>query len=831
MTIRQQSFSEANITVSNKAIQPNANTQAGSDPGPSGPLPGPDFEALAEHSPVGIWQVDIDGNTVYGNPALCALLGAPSLRELSGQNFRRFFTPENIAKIETQLALRWQGISGNYEVELTTAQGERRAVIIAGTPVVDPDGSVVGTIGTLIDISERKQTEEALRASEARSAILSKVVEQSSSSVVVTDIAGTIEYVNPAFCERTGYTAQEALGKNPRILKSGATTTEEYAGLWATIAAGNTWTGEFKNQTKQGEFFQEKARIFPIRDDQGQITHYAAVKDDVTQLKQAEEAERDQRALAQALSETILLLGTTDNNEMMLDQILDNLRQVVPCDLAAMTLIEDGAVKVAITRGLDGPGLTDWLAQMTFSIERSEGVEQARRTALAAQKFVTQLNKHEDAPEIINNFETYLGAPIHLKGKLIGYMHLFSLPARAFTEQDGERLINFSNQMAAALHNAELYRELENYSSLLEEAVEKRTREITVVKDRVEAILNNSPDAILLLDINCKIDAVNPAFTELSGLEIEAIYGKALTKTLDVSQPSQLQEALDAVLAALKPRRFETALMFQPDRVYDMDIILAPITTNHGMRGVVCSLRDISALKEVERLKDAFVSNVSHELRTPITGLKLNHRLLTMDPAGHDKYMDRLGREIDRLNMLIEDLLRLSRLDQGRMELHLRSMDLRDVVEQLASDRAAIAAEKELTLIAIPRGQPISAQVDEGLLGQALSVLLTNAINYTPAGGSIEVSVVDRQQGGQQWGGIRVADSGPGIEAEEIPQLFTRFYRGKAGRDTQVPGTGLGLAIASEIVTLHQGEIEVIGRAPGRGGAIFTLWIPVDSDG
>jgi len=132
------------------------------------------------------------------------------------------------------------------------------------------------------EIAARKVAEKELRK-------LSRAVEQSPASIAITDLQGNIEYVNPAFCRMTGYTAEELLGNNPRVLKTGVTTAEEYRILWNTITGGGVWTGEFCNKRKNGELYWEKACIAPITDNEGAIKQFVAIKEDITALKQAEE--------------------------------------------------------------------------------------------------------------------------------------------------------------------------------------------------------------------------------------------------------------------------------------------------------------------------------------------------------------------------------------------------------------------------------------------------------------------------------------------------------------------------------------------------------------
>src|SRR6185369_17833475 len=145
-------------------------------------------------------------------------------------------------------------------------------------PFYDKKGKASGLVGTFTDISERRAMEEQLRN-------LSRAVEQSPVSIVITDTAGIIEYVNPRFCQVTGFTAEEVIGQNPRILASGELKPETYGELWQTIASGREWQGEFHNRKKNGEEFWELALISPLTDKNGLITHYLGVKEDITARK------------------------------------------------------------------------------------------------------------------------------------------------------------------------------------------------------------------------------------------------------------------------------------------------------------------------------------------------------------------------------------------------------------------------------------------------------------------------------------------------------------------------------------------------------------------
>ncbi len=228
----------------------------------------------------------------------------------------------------------------------------------------------------------------------------------------------------------------------------------------------------------------------------------------------------------------------------------------------------------------------------------------------------------------------------------------------------------------------------------------------------------------------------------------------------------------------------------------------------------------------LSRMKDEFVSNVSHELRTPITSLKLRCTLIEKHPEQLEKHLGTVKREVDRLGQTIEDLLQLSRIDQSRTDLSKSPIDLNLLIEHYVHDRLSIAHEKKLQLDFSRADNLPTVKADSGLLGQVVSILLTNAINYTPGGGQITVSTHTQRFDDQTWTGFSVSDTGPGIPPEDQARLFTRFFRGAAVRKVGVPGTGLGLSIAKEIMNRHQGRIEVESDGISGHGTTFRVWIP-----
>ncbi len=210
------------------------------------------------------------------NPAALRMIGA-SREQVVGQICHKYVCPAEIGACPVKNL--GQQVD-NSERTLLTADGRTVPILKTVTPIV-LDGRR-HFLEAFVDISERKRAEEALRK-------LSRAVEQSSAVVVITNAKGDIEYVNPKFTQVTGYTPDEVLGQNPRLLKSGEMPAETYRQLWETITAGGDWYGEFHNRKKSGESYWEQASISPIRDDKGVITHFVAVKEDVTERRRARE--------------------------------------------------------------------------------------------------------------------------------------------------------------------------------------------------------------------------------------------------------------------------------------------------------------------------------------------------------------------------------------------------------------------------------------------------------------------------------------------------------------------------------------------------------------
>lgn len=239
------------------------------------------YRALIENVEDGVVSVGPAGVVDYASPAAARLVGMTP-QQIVGLHFETFVHPDDRSRVEASFARSMRGSAEVTFLRLLGANGTAR-LVRTSSRLLAQDGQPLGVLGVVTDLTDRREAEERLRQ-------LSRAVEASSSVVVITDRSGLITYVNPKFTEVTGYRAEEVLGQNPRILKSGEMPEDVYREMWETIAAAGEWRGEFHNRRKDGSSYWESASISAVHDDAGEITHFVAVKDDITARKVAEQA-------------------------------------------------------------------------------------------------------------------------------------------------------------------------------------------------------------------------------------------------------------------------------------------------------------------------------------------------------------------------------------------------------------------------------------------------------------------------------------------------------------------------------------------------------------
>jgi PAS domain S-box-containing protein len=360
----------------------------------------------------------------------------------------------------------------------------------------------------------------------------------------------------------------------------------------------------------------------------------------------------------------------------------------------------------------------------------------------------------------------------------------------------------------------------------------KLEEELEAERDRLDAMLTHVGDGVMLTDADRKIQFVNPAWEQLNGYTAEEVLGRDPSILQSGKHGDEFYEQLHTEIYNGEVWEGEVLNQRKDGSTYDGALTITPVKDQSGeIINFVSVLHDISALKEVDRLKTQFVSDVSHELRTPLTNIRLYLDLLkrVKDEEKVTRYLETLSRESNRLANLIDDLLSLSRLDVGEMPLRKSNVDINHLLDSLAEDRKSLASRKGLQIQLEMQDSLPPLLGDERLLGQIFTNLLTNAMNYSLEGGEITLRTRHLRVEEQDWVIAEVEDTGIGIPQNEQVEIFQRFFRGEASRRTGAPGTGLGLAICQEIAKRHGGHIHVTSEGVPGKGTQFSVWLPAAS--
>jgi PAS domain S-box-containing protein len=519
------------------------------------------------------------------------------------------------------------------------------------------------------------------------------------------------------------------------------------------------------------------------------------------------QSEHNQRQLAEALVQAGITLNSSLDLNEVLNQILEQTIQVVACKSVNLMLVEGKNVRVVrhldhrdpmeikrVVTGLEMPLSLPTLQQM---LETGQPLLIANTSQSALWQDVGQTSW----------IRSYAAAPLQVRGQVIGFLNINSDQPDFFTEETTHSLLAFATTASTAIQNARLYRDLQAHNVELEERVQERTAELRAAKDKIERILLSVPDAVFVLDDNHHVIQANPAGENLLVM--------ASDEKIEIFSKGFLEQLSNGNIPA------EKGILEIGGNAYQA--LASPLPGADESHELVVVFRDVTRFQELDRMKTQFVSDVSHELRTPLTNQTIYLDLLknTKDLTRRKKYLDILERETSRLTDLIEDLLMISRLEADRVQIKLEAVDLNTLMQDLVFDRLSLAQKRRLELTFQPGADLPPLLTDPRLLIQVISNLLTNALNYTPEGGAIQLRTSLQETETTCWQSITIEDSGYGIQPEETQRIFERFFRGSASKLSDAPGTGLGLAISKEILQRMGGKITLISE-PGQGSS-FTV--------
>ncbi|MGF9963456.1 two-component system histidine kinase PnpS [Bacillus rhizoplanae] len=375
-----------------------------------------------------------------------------------------------------------------------------------------------------------------------------------------------------------------------------------------------------------------------------------------------------------------------------------------------------------------------------------------------------------------------------------------------------ESVTKVAIELAKGNYKARAYESHSDETGMLSKAInilarnlQEMTLEQEMQQDRLHTLIENMGSGMILIDSRGHVSLVNRSYKEIFHVTDEEylhrLYYEAFTH-------KEIVELVEEIFMTEVKVRKQMLLPLEIERKH-FEVYGAPIIgTNHEWKGIVLVFHDITELKKLEQMRKDFLANVSHELKTPITSIKGFSETLLDGAMENQQFLEHflhiILKESDRMQMLIEDLLDLSKIEQQGFRLDMGVVDLKGLLEEVGMILENKASDKDIRLH-VDVNEHISVVGDAGRLKQVFINLMNNAILYTPAGGIVSARLSYDSQNVY----IKVSDTGIGIEKEEIPRIFERFYRVDKARSRNTGGTGLGLSIVKHLVEAHHGMITV----------------------
>ncbi len=664
---------------------------------------------------------------------------------------------------------------------------------------------------------KRRWAEQQLHKSEERFA---KAFKASPVGIGILTIDGRFLDVNEQFLTLTAYTLDEIVGQTLLELAIWDDPQALMNTLREQIATRNL---EITCRTRAGEIRELLVSSESIEVD-GEPCMLLLFHD----ISARKQAQNELRALYNAVSylfnaDSLLSLG-----HQIVQAVVQEIGQV-DCGLLLVDKTKNQMIRLARA------GESHVETEATLYLDGAGLVPEAIRT----EKFVYAPDVHTHPNYVPNNPSTRSECVIPLKtvNGIHGVLDLQSTEVDAFSERDQRILLAFAERAAASIESMQLYEAISHHASELESRVAERTAELQRVKDHIEAILDNSSDAILVISPEGTIEQINQAFSHLFGYDGAEVYGQMLETFTASDQRTMLTSAIRTVANDKQPARLDCIVYRRDGTVFNAEMALSAVSEQGDQKtNVICNLRDVTERKRIEQglrealeqekelnqLKSRFVSMVSHEFRTPLSTIQSSAELVRhysnrMTEERKDEHLARIETQVKHLTLLLDEILSYSKAQSVSLEFNPGPVELEPFCQEIVAAIQMNAPQRRLD-VQLDANHCHTVIIDSKLMSQVINNLLSNALKYSPDGNSVELAVTcDPQQVT-----FRVSDHGIGIPEEDRKRLFEAFHR--ASNVGGIPGTGLGLAIVKQAVDAHRGSITVESEV-GKGTS-FIVMIP-----
>ncbi len=613
---------------------------------------------------------------------------------------------------------------------------------------------------------------------------MAAIVESSDDSITSRDMDGIITSWNRSAEERYGYSAEEMIGKHISVLASTNIPPERSGDLEyidRKMRNGEQIRNfETERVRKSGEKFSALMTISPIRDSSGKIVGSAAIARDISERKQMENMLRKSEAKFRGLFEgsrdaiTIVRVNGefVDFNQAYVDMLgysLDELKQFKAEDVYA-----DSGDRIKFQQEIQRNG---HVKDYELMMRRKDG-----GTIVC---LVTAVPWKSD------------------DGSILGYQSI----AHNITKRK------------------QMEEELRQYSTRLEKLVEERTRVLRASEEKYRSLVNNMIDAVFTIDLQGQLSFCSEGVERITGYSTQRLLSMNMKELIAPEDFAEIQKRLQARIRGeknLPPHQFE--VIKADGKHLPIEMITSPIVEEGNLVGIQGVTRDITERRQLEKMRDQFISAVTHELRTPLVSIKGYVDLaLSAGPEQISKEVESqlqvAKRNTDRLLDLVNDLLDVERMQAGRLQLNPQPTDFKKIIDScIAEIQPMITAEKLSLRTETPQSK-LRMQGDDTRLCQGVINLLSNATKFSPEGGQVTIHVEE----GNETLKLSVSDNGIGITKEDLPRVFDPFAA--IQKTSFIKGTGLGLSLAKGLVEAHGGKIWAESAGEGKG-ATFTFTLP-----
>lgn len=562
---------------------------------------------------------------------------------------------------------------------------------------------------------------------------------------------------------------------------------------------------------------------------------YAETRSLTEDLDQRVKERTTQLAREHQRTETLLRIITELSASLDLEQVLNRtlkvLNEIVDAEQISALILRPGENKLhhlasvgyapipptegRLTPFEPGQGLAGWVIKL-------------RQPALISD--VHKDPRWMELPGTETEHRSAIGVPLMVGAEALGALLFFHREVDHFSVDQLDLIQAAANQVAIAVNNAELYRLIRDQA----EDLGTMFRRQQIETSRSREILESVADGVLVTDASMNITLFNASSEQILGMKRSDVIGKSLEYFTGLFGGAA-KSWMDTIhLWSQNPGSYQPGDVFAEQITLDdgrvVSVHLAPVSMRDDYLGTVSIFRDITHQVELDRLKSEFVATVSHELRTPMTSIKGYVDILLMEAAGslneqQAHFLEVVKNNTDRLTILVDDLLDISRIEAGRVLLSFQPLELDVIAREALINLEHHSQEENKDMVIRLEHSPDLPMAfgDLERVRQILDNLLDNAYNYTPEGGQVLLRLRQVENEIQ----IDVKDNGIGIPLELQSRVFERFYRGEDALVLATSGTGLGLSIVQHLVEMHQGRIWLESSGVPGEGSIFSFTLPI----